>query len=97
MPEEDKIEPAEYDAYVEADHGELTDKDKIDFFKVRYQSILSEYKVLKLQRLECKFTEREEILTQIRKAFESNYRARKYVVKELRLLGERVTDPYVPG
>lgn len=99
-PDNKDIEQAELDSYM--DHGNAAGdapsiEDKRAYLLARYQAVRQTYKTLLLQKLELEKRGENSILVQIQKAFSENYAARKYCVRELRAIGEKLEDRFVPG
>jgi hypothetical protein len=91
-----EVEEAEIDAYMDDGGEELTDDDRIGYLRTRYNQVLKEYKGLVLQKEEAEARKEEQLLTQLRAAFGPNFKARKYLVRELRRMGEEVKDRFIP-
>lgn len=85
------------DSYMDNPDGEApTDEDRKTYYGARYRAIKEEYKALLLNKEELEARKDEQALSNIRKAFTVNYKARKAVVIALRTLGEKVEDKAVP-
>lgn len=94
------VEPGEIDAYMDpegAGKDGLSDEHRRKLYLTRYDAIREEYRVLMCLRAEFDATKNEEGLANVRRRFETNYKARKFLVRELRLLGEKLEDRFVPG
>ena len=99
MPDE-KQEEAALDAYMDAaqcDGQGPTPAERLTFLKQRYDGVKAEYKSLMNLREEFKATDRKDALAKLRQSFEENYASRKWLVRELRVAGETVTDKFVAG
>lgn len=100
----DKNDPEEaaFNAYMEAvgANGEATtDEKRKVYYQTRYQAIRAAYAELLLQKEEhegYKSELRERSLAKLTPIFRENYLARVRIVVELRKLGEKVDDPFVP-
>lgn len=100
---EERIEEAAINAYMDgaAANGEaLSDEDRKVYFKKRYADVRSSYKYLMLQREETQCykdkAHKDQVMTKLTALFRENYDDRVTVVIELRKLGEKVDDPFVP-
>lgn len=99
----EKIEEAEYNAYMEAvaANGEIPkESERKDYYKARYNNVKTVYKSLILQKEEAEgYRDKDQKklwLDKLTPAFRDNYRERIRIVTELRTLGEKVDDPFVP-
>jgi len=93
------LEEAQINAYMEAvnANGEgPTDAERLAYLKARLFQVQAEYKALVLQRHEVEARKNEELLNKITSSFRENWKARKYVVTELRKCGETVEDKFIP-
>ena len=93
-----EVEEASIDAYMdeETSNGSGPTKEEyITYLRERLKLICSEYKTFMLHKREALATSRQDILSQLRDGFQKNYAARKWIVRELRSLGETVDDPFI--
>lgn len=77
-----------------------TEKDRKDYLKGRYTFCKDQAKALQLQKEELDgipTKESKQTMEAIRAAFSQNYRVRKYCVTELRKLGEKIEDKFIPN
>jgi len=96
MAENERVEQAEVDAYIQAD-GALADADRLEYLKTRYEQVKMEYRNLQLNREEIEALKRDDLKGRVSEQFAQNYKARKWVVTELRKRGIAVDDKFVPG
>ncbi len=76
-----------------------TDKDRKDYLNARYTFVKDQAKRLQLEKAELesvKTESKKQVMDNIRSAFAENYRIRKYCVTELRKLGEKIEDKFIP-
>ena len=76
-----------------------SDDERKQRYQLRYKFIKDEAKRLQMEKEELEATNsksKEQMLTQIRTAFTENYKSRKAIVIELRKLGEKVDDKFIP-
>jgi hypothetical protein len=96
----DAFEQGELSAYMEAVHADgmdaITDAERLEYYRGRYDKIKATYRSLLLQKEEADGRKDEEALTALAPHFRRNFVARRHVVSELRKLAETVSDPYVP-
>jgi hypothetical protein len=93
------VEQGEIDAYADSENAGTagpTGDERQAYLRARYEQIKIEYKSLQLQQEEYKCSKRDELVQKVREAFGHNYAARKYVVRELRKVGEKIEDKFVP-
>ncbi len=99
MADQEKIEEAAINQYMAAGVT-ITDQEKISYFQSRLKNILDGYRFLRLQKEEYdRYTEkghREDLLSKLTRLFRENYSERVAVVTELRRLGVKVDDQFVP-
>lgn len=100
---QERLEEAAINAYMDgasANGESLNDDERKLYFKKRYSDIRSSYKYLMLQREETQCykdkTHKEQVTAKLTVLFRENYDDRVTVVTELRKLGEKVDDPFVP-
>lgn len=100
MDRPDVFEQGELNAYMDAVHANgmeaLTDAERLEYYKGRYEKVKVTYRSLLLQKEEADGRKSEDALTALAPAFRQNFVARRFVVSELRKLGATVDDPYVP-
>lgn len=102
MPAEKEPEDLEVQSYMDSipKSGEApSDKDRLERYKLRYQFIKDQAKGLQLEREEIeagKMKDKDQMLLKITAAFADNYRNRKTIVTELRRLGEKIDDTFIP-
>ena len=94
------FEQADLDAYIEGvkdnEGDEPTKEERIAYYWARYEKVKATYAHLKLQKEEAEGRKSQEALSSVLSAFRQNFIARRFVVAELRKLGEEVKDPYIP-
>ena len=76
-----------------------TDEERKQRYHIRYQYVKDEAKRLQMEREELEagtLKNKDAMLLQLREAFSSNYKTRKAVVTELRRLGEKIEDRFIP-
>lgn len=76
-----------------------TTKEQVEYLNARYVYIKDQAKRLQLEKSEIegsKADSKAQGIATIRAAFAENYKARKYVVTELRRLGEKIEDRFIP-
>jgi hypothetical protein len=76
-----------------------SDEERKTRYLERYKFIKNEAKRLQMDKEEIEATSsknKEQLLQQVRAAFTENYKTRKAVVTELRKLGEKVEDQFIP-
>lgn len=76
-----------------------TDEERKARYQLRYKFIKEEAKRLQMDREEIEANSsknKEQMLQSIRAAFTENYKSRKAIVTELRKLGEKIEDPFIP-
>lgn len=76
-----------------------TDAERIERLLVRYQYIKDEAKRLQCEREEIEASQvkqKDQILNTIKTSFTENYKYRKAIVTELRRLGQKVDDKFIP-
>jgi len=96
MPDQ-KVEEAEINAYMENANGEgPNERDRKDYLTARYENVKAQYKFLLLQREEADGRKADDDMNKLTAAFRENYKARRYVVTELRRMGQAVDDKFVP-
>jgi len=89
------VEPAELNKYMDA---ECASKDEVldkNYLLTRYEQIKSQYDVLHRERDEAEKTANQELKNRVSELFTQNYKARKYIVRELRRMGEKIEDKFV--
>lgn len=90
-------EEAEINMYMESADGEAPSEEQWkEYWKVRYKQVKADYQTLQMQKGENDTVKRKEIEVQLVQAFKNNYKERKNVVIELRRLGEKIEDRFVP-
>jgi hypothetical protein len=95
--EKKSVEEAAINAYMESLDGEsLTDEDRREYLWAFLEEIRRVYKNLLAQKEQAKRMGNEEGLNQLTKLFRKNYEGRRDAVLELRRLGEKVDDKFVP-
>jgi len=93
----DGPEEAELAAYMEAGDGQAPgQEDRRAYLQRRHAEIDREYRDLLLQKEEIEARRNEKLLDAVTAMFRENWKARKFVVVELRRLGEEVDDRFVP-
>lgn len=93
---EESIEPGVINAYMDTADDTLTRQDHREYLKARYEQVKAGYKSLLLQKAEAeKSGLPKEVLAKLTEQFNENYKARKYVVRGLRELGEKVEDKFI--
>lgn len=93
--EEALLEEGQLDAYMDFDPASLSTNERLIYLKKRLAEVNYEYKQLSLAKLEFEKSGKTQALAQIRVGFADNFKSRKYVVTELRAMGETVTDPFI--
>jgi len=96
-PEDLAIE-AYMDQLTKSVEAPTNDERKARYYQ-RYEFIKGEAKRLQMDREEIEAgssKQKEQLLSSVRTAFTENYRSRKNIVTELRKLGEKITDPFIP-
>jgi hypothetical protein len=96
-PEELAVES--YMDRIKASEEGPSDGDRKEWYQLRYKFIKDQAKRLQLEREEIEATsskKKDEMLANIRAAFTDNYKSRKAIVTELRKLGEKVDDQFIP-
>lgn len=94
------LEEAELNAYMDSDNAKdqgPTEEDRVAYLTRRHEDVKTEYKLLQLQKEEIEGRKDDALLANLHRAFGSNYKARKFVVQELRKAGEHVVDPFIPN
>lgn len=90
-------EEAEINAYMEETNGEGPNDDEfLTYLKMRYEQVKSDYKSLQLQRAEAEARKEANLLNKLTAAFRSNYKARRWAVIQLRIVGEIIQDRFIP-
>jgi hypothetical protein len=77
-----------------------SEKDRKEYLKARYEFIKAQAIRLQLEKHELesvKADQKQQMLANIRTAFAENYKVRKYCVTELRKLGEKIEDQFIPN
>lgn len=93
----EEVEEAEVNAYMEAElNGDLTDDDRKEFLTLRLDKIKAEYRGLRMLKEEYEKTKNPDALNQLSGDFRKNFLVRRYCVTELRRLGDKVEDQFVP-
>jgi len=104
MPPEDKekkavaateVEEGLFQKYMEDCDPGISESEWKAYLEKRYAEIKFEYKNLILQKRECEAQKREDLLNKLTLPFRHNYKARKWVIGELRLAGIPTEDPFV--
>jgi len=96
---EKELEEAEIDAYMDLEIQDAEapqPEERLSYLQTRYAQVKNDYKVLQLQKAEAEAKKDENMLNKLRGLFRENFKGRKYTVTELRKLGQKVEDPYVP-
>lgn len=94
---ETEPQEAEINVYMESPDGQgPKEDDRKAYLKGRHEEVKRDYKILCLQKEEAQGCKREDMLNQLTTAFRNNWKARRYVVVELRRMGEQVEDSFVP-
>lgn len=92
-----EVEEGVLNVYMDEDQGvRLSDIETLRFLRERYDGVKSEYKILLFNKRELEARKDEEGINRLTKAFRDNYKSRKWVVTELRLLGMSVEDRFIP-
>lgn len=95
------VEDAVLDSYMEGDSaapGALaTAAEELLFLRKRYEFIKQDYKEKSLLKEEAKAKGDKQLIANLRTAFHENYTTRRYLVRRLRELGEKVLDPFIAG
>lgn len=104
MSHDHKDEPEEL--AVEAYIDQITKSDEApseterkQYLNARYQFVKDQAKRLQLEKMELeaiKTDQKNQLLMNIRATFTENYKIRKYCVTELRKLGEKIEDKFIP-
>jgi hypothetical protein len=95
--EERKIEEAEVNAYMEcADGQKPNENERRDWLRARYMDVIREYKQLLLLKEEVEYRKNDEAMNRLTQSFRENYKTRRWVVTELRKIGDTVEDKFVP-
>src|SRR3989304_1316447 len=97
--DEIKVEPAEISAYMDIEAAEdiITREKWVEYCKARYAQVKNAYENLVLAKKEAEATKNEQWLTQSNAMFNLNYRERKYFVRQLRAMGEQISDRFIIG
>lgn len=90
-----EIEEGLFQKYMEDSDPQITESEWKAYLQKRYAEIKFEYKSYVLQKRECEAQKREDLLNKLTVPFRNNYKARKWVVAELRLAGIPTEDPFV--
>jgi hypothetical protein len=96
-PEELEVE-AYMDQFNKSEDAPTDDERKARYHQ-RYKFIKDEAKRLQMDREEIEAgasKNKEQLLQQVRAAFTENFKSRKAIVTELRRLGEKVEDKFIP-
>lgn len=96
MSDEVKAEEAAVDAYMDG-VSEPSEMERVIYLRRRYVEVGFEYKTLLQIKEEATKTSNQMQLGQVRDGMMANYKARKYVVTELRKLGQKVEDKFITG
>lgn len=95
-----KVEEAEILAYMGSEVELPSVADRKSYFLKRLGNVRDVYLYLKLQQEEADAYKdkgyREQTIGKLQKLFRENYTERVTVVTELRKMGEKVDDPFVP-
>lgn len=103
--EHDKKEPEELEVESYMDQFSKSedapsDEDRVKRYQLRYQFVKDEARRLQMEREEIEAgtqKNKDQMLVQIRDAFSANYKTRKTVVTELRKLGQKIEDRFIPN
>lgn len=92
----DEIEQGTIDAYMDNEVAEaIQNEDRIAYLKGRLEAVKHDYKALRLHQCEAEAKKDEQTISKLTAGFRENYKARKYVVTQLRALGQTVEDPFI--
>lgn len=97
--EKPKTEEAEVNAYMEAENSGIeapSEADRRAYLWKRYRETVDLYVALQLQKEECVGVKSESLMNSLTAHFRDNYKARRWIVTELRKMGEKVDDKFVP-
>ena len=100
----DKAEPEELavEAYMDQLGGSSeapTEEERKAYLKRQYEGVKATAKSLQLERAVIERMDgkkREDAMNNMRGAFAENYKFRKIIVTEMRKLGEKVEDQFIP-
>jgi len=93
--DEKEIEEAVINGYMEDADAAISEAEWKAYLNKRYEEIKLEYKSYVLQKRECEALGREELVNKLTPHFRNNFKARKWVVGELRLAGVPVEDKFI--
>jgi hypothetical protein len=94
--EKEEINELELQAYMDLDEYEIQDEKWKRYLILRYAEVRATFDKLMLNKREAEGMKQEETLNKMAPLFRANYKERKFIVKQLRKLGEKVEDKYVP-
>lgn len=90
-------EEAEINAYMESPDGEgPTEKEQLQLLRKAYDETKQRYKLLQFQRGQAERMKNDTTLNQLTPAFRENFKIRKDCVIQLRRMGEKIKDRFVP-
>jgi len=94
-----EIEDAELQKYMDPEYLEKEEFKEdvwISYLEMRYDNVQASFRGLACQLKEAQGMKNKESEAELTIGFKKNYKQRKYVVRQLRLLGKKIKDRHVP-
>jgi hypothetical protein len=91
-------ERLELEAYRDLDNSSPEDahnKEYVGYLRARYEQVKGDYTTLMCNQREAEGAKNDEMKNRLSTLFTTNYRTRKWLVRELRSLGEKIEDKFI--